>query len=128
MSLKFRTLLLALVVLALAAIPALADYDGLIIGTDLVLYRVDGGVEVLRANAEDGWDLVLGLTADDLASVTAEPDEHLLVATGDNLALYRLTTGEWQFSYGPTVEGSVRVYVFEADWDYAHEYEWNIYD
>jgi hypothetical protein len=70
-------------------------------------------IDVLLIDQETGRGRrAIRLTAAEQAEVPEFPEENLLVEQYYEVALYRLTTGEWQVNAGPTAEGKVYVVVF----------------
>jgi hypothetical protein len=117
---------------AMAALPAAAEEPGdmrIPISDDAVLYRKDDGdVEIWAYNSEDYWDIVIRLSADELDAVDDSPEAGELVTSFGSIAVYRSSNGEWTVSNGPDAEGKTRVAVFDEDFLYSHEYEFNVYD
>jgi hypothetical protein len=117
--------------LVIAALPVLAEEAGDIripLGDNAVLFRQgDGDVEIWTPDADDNWNLTLKLDEDELEAVDESPEETELVASAGGLAVYKSPNGEWSVSNGPNIEGKVRVVVFDEDFFYSHEYEYNVY-
>lgn len=122
-----KSLVLVVVVLMVSALalPTLADdnFKGVIIPSDAVLYHTDGILDILKPDADGNWYSALSLTDDQLAQVALTPSADTLVTQEGDLALYKLTSGEWQINNGPDVEGKTHVIVFDAGWGSYHAYD-----
>jgi hypothetical protein len=129
---QFIVIALVVVVMTALALPALAEFspdeDGVMIGPDAILYRDDGAIEIWAPDADDNWNPVIRLSADDAADYEDAPETNTLVEQAGTVALYKLTSGEWQVNSGPDAEGKVQVVVFDEGFAYEHQYEWNTFD
>jgi hypothetical protein len=88
----------------------------------------------IYCSAENGitiWQLkngksgqVLNATAAELAALPAKPASNTLIKQVGDIALYKLTTGEYQLNVGPDFEGKTQVFIWRGclrDTLYFHE-------
>jgi hypothetical protein len=69
-------------------------------------------LEIAKVN-ELGYDkLAISLTSAELAKLPETPEENLLVDEYYEIALYKLTSGEYQINVGPDADGKVYVLNF----------------
>lgn len=69
-------------------------------------------IEIGKVNGRGYDELAIWLTSRDLAALPEAPEQHILVDQYYEIALYKLTTGEFQINYGPDAEGKVYVLNF----------------
>ncbi|MCA9884694.1 MAG: hypothetical protein KC615_14275 [Anaerolineae bacterium] len=83
------------------------DGESLEIWAPMYSFTDENGNAVLHS------DIVLTVTAEEIAAVPAEPEENTLIAATDDMsvAVYRLTTGEYQM-IASTYNGETYVLVF----------------
>ena len=71
-------------------------------------------LEIAKVN-ERGYDeLAISLTSEDLAALPETPEQNMLVDQYYEIALYKLTSGEFQINAGPDAEGKVYVLNFRG--------------
>ncbi|MDZ4766272.1 MAG: hypothetical protein SGI73_17160 [Chloroflexota bacterium] len=70
-------------------------------------------IDAWRMNPDGEPDFVWRVTARQLARVADEPEENTLIMQGEAIALYRLTSGEYQVSAGPAAENKVFTAIFD---------------
>jgi hypothetical protein len=70
-------------------------------------------IDAWRMNGDDDPDFVWRATARILARVPDEPEVNTLIIEGEGIALYRLTSGEYQVNAGPAAENKVFTMIFE---------------
>ena len=77
----------------------------------------DGSLQVYGIDAQSHGYLAIYISSDEVAALPASPEENLKIAESDDgkIALYKLTTGEYQVNAGPDFEGKVFVYIFGND-------------
>jgi hypothetical protein len=127
---KRITIFITAAALSVAALPALADEGDIQIpiGAEAVLFRQDDGdIEVWTPDSDDNWNLALRLDEEELDAVDATPEETELVESAGGIAVYKSPNGEWSVASAPDEEGKVRVVVFDEEFFYSHEYEYNVY-
>lgn len=93
----------------------------------------DGGVGLdIYVTGEDGKGrLIFDISGDLLAALPEHPASNVQLAVTEDgkIALYRLTTGEFQLNVGPDMAGTVKVAVFDAaPPSRVYYYEFNVYD
>lgn len=69
-------------------------------------------IEIAKVGALGYDELAISLTSAELAALPEAPEQHILVDQYYEIALYKLTTGEFQINYGPDAEGKVYVLNF----------------
>lgn len=83
-----------------------------------VIYGEDGAgnpaIHIYGVNGDSEGYIVLALTAAQLEALPKNPSENLLIAAVNDraVAVYLLTTGEYQINIGPDSAGNVEVLVF----------------
>ncbi len=96
----------------------LNNYDP---GAPVAIYGVDFGngigLHIYRNSNEDNQvigRLGLIVTPEDIASVPEKPEQNTVIkrSKDGSIALYRLTTGEFQINVGPDFEGKIYVFIF----------------
>lgn len=125
MNKKLTSLIVVVFVLVLGAmvVPTLAaPYDGTIVSPDAVAYHTDGRLDILVPDADGNWDTAISLTDAELDAVSVAPEINTLVASSGDLALYKLTSGEWQINAGPDAEGKLHVLVYDAGFGSTHAF------
>ncbi|HEX2620405.1 MAG TPA: hypothetical protein VHL11_09665, partial [Phototrophicaceae bacterium] len=113
-SMKIFVLSLAVMMLAAFALPAMASDapdETIMIGADAVLYRTDGSIQVWTPDTDGTWNPVISLSTDELDALPDTPDSVLTLATAGNLALYKLTNGQYQVNNGVHKDGKTQVVV-----------------
>ena len=69
-------------------------------------------IEIGKVGALGYDELAIWLTSAELAALPENPEQHMLVDQYYEIAMYKLTTGEFQINYGPDAEGKVYVLNF----------------
>lgn len=125
-----KKLFLTAVMLAAVTVGVLAKPDMRInIGTDAVLFRENGGIQIWTPAGDDVWEPSITLSADEvLAYADATPEKATVIATAGDVTLTLLANGQWEVVNGPDAEGKISVAVFESDFSYAFEHNWSVYD
>ncbi len=83
-----------------------------------VIYAEDGAgnaaIHIYGVNENSEGYILLAITAEQLEALPKNPSENLLIAQVDDpaVAVYLLTTGEYQVNIGPDAEGKVDVFIF----------------
>lgn len=125
---QVKVLVVALVVMLMGAlvVPTFAQvrHD---INADTVLFYEDGAIEIWTVDADGNALPVIRLSASELEAYAEAPAEHTLVASSGDIALYKLSTGEWQLSSGEA-EGKIRTVYFDSGFAYERQAEWNVFD
>jgi hypothetical protein len=95
------------------------------------LLNAEFGLDVWGIDANGEGFKAFYVSGETLNSLPPLPDENLLIeATADGyIALYRLTTGEYQINIGPDIEGNVQVVIFTGiPPSNIYRRDFNIYD
>lgn len=69
-------------------------------------------IEIAKVGALGYEELAIWMTSQELAALPEFPEQNMLVDQYYEIALYKLTTGEFQINYGPDAEGKVYVLNF----------------
>jgi hypothetical protein len=90
----------------------------------VAIYPHDDGLRMYNIGPDGAGTLALEVTADMIAAVPALPAENTLIASNPDgtIAVYRLTTGEFQVNAGPNVEGWIDVTIFSEIYSSAPYY------
>lgn len=77
----------------------------------------DGSLQVYGVDAQSHGYPAIYVSPEEVAALPAAPEANLKIAESDDgkIALYKLTTGEYQLNVGPDFEGKVFVYIFAGD-------------
>ena len=85
----------------------------------LFLHRTEGvegfDIEVLLHSPDGDRERVIYLTAQELAKLPDDPEEHILIAEAPTIQLFKMDWGEYQINGGPYNEDKVYVTIFSAD-------------
>lgn len=71
-------------------------------------------IEIAKVNAWGYDELAISLTSEELAALPEAPEQNMLVASYYDIALYKLTSGEFQINAGPDHESKVYVLNFRG--------------
>ncbi len=66
-------------------------------------------IEIGKISGRGYEELAISLTAEELAALPEFPEENMLIGEYYEIALYKLTSGEYQINAGPDVESKVNV-------------------
>jgi len=80
----------------------------------VAVYVRDNKIQVYQIVEGGQGQLIIDANAVDLAALPDKPEENTLIESSGNVALYKLTTGEYQINSGPDVSGNVNVVIFSA--------------
>jgi hypothetical protein len=78
-----------------------------------VIYCSDAdGITIYQASKEGKIGQVFNVTAAELAALPAKPASNTLIKKVGTVALYKLTSGEYQLNVGPDSEGKTQVLIW----------------
>jgi hypothetical protein len=126
---KFAAAVAVVAAVALGSTALADDNQGFAVGPGTVVFYEDGALEIWTIwDAENNfWSPVITLSGDELAEHAQAPEEHTLVASSGSVALYKLSSDEWQVNSGPDAEGKISVLVFNESFEPTNHYELNVY-
>lgn len=127
---KAILLIVSAMALLVMALPALAaeEATGYLVSPTVMVMRSDDGDVAIWSVDEDGLQApILDLSAAELAEVETPEASNLMVAEAGIVAVYKLTSGEWQVNVAPDSEGKVHAMIFDADFVFDRHADFNIY-
>lgn len=69
-------------------------------------------IQILTLDKRGNGREVIYVTAEELAELPEHPEEHMLIAQWKDIALYKLTYGDYQVNVGPDEYNAVHVLIF----------------
>jgi hypothetical protein len=90
----------------------------------------ENGIKIYQGTKENKSHLLMFITAETLATYPARPAENTLIKKVGNVSLFKLTTGEYQMSVGPDLEGKTQVFIWRGcnrNTEYYHELQASIH-
>jgi hypothetical protein len=83
------------------------------LGAPVAVYRTDQGIEIYLIDPDDGHgDQIFVATDDEVVAVGDSPAENTIIDSASGVALYRLTSGEFQIN-ATSFDGTPYSYIFE---------------
>lgn len=124
---KLFVLVVVSAALTVMALPAFAYDNTVMVGPDAQLFIEDGNLSIWVPDADDVWNQVIYVSADEIAALTLDTSAAQLIAEAGDVQVYQLPTGEFQINNGPDYEGKVDVVILDSGLAVSNFAQWNTY-